>query len=76
MTRKRGSAGSQGNHDGLTKRGRPPLDPSTGLRVSGPTRPLDSWLGARHRRILPWRTFGSQFFDRIGGRDDDYAKGS
>ena len=26
------------DHDGLTTRGRPPLDPSTALRVSGPSR--------------------------------------
>ena len=51
--------------------GPPPLDPSTVLRVSGPSPRMDSRLGARHRRILPRRTFRLQHLrPALGGRND------
>ena len=41
------------NRDGLTTRGHPPLDPSTGLRVSGPTQGDHEGLPLRGRGWIP-----------------------
>ena len=45
-----------------------PLDPSTVLRVSGPTPGMDSRLGARQRRTC-------SIFDRLWGRNDGRKEG-
>ena len=47
-----------GNRDGLAVLGRPPLDPSTVLRVSGPAPGMDSRIGARQRHTY-------SIFDRL-----------
>ena len=67
MTGLRGLEWGRGGRDGSAMCGPPPLDPSTELRVSGPSPRMDSRLGASLTGSLGSRNGGGGGESRLGG---------